>query len=562
MRAPRGAVPETVDPTEVSPSAPFRAFKQAGLVLLAAAWVALGLAGHDPWKADDATSFGIAWEMAQHGDFMVPHLGGEVYLARPPLLPVLGALAIKAFSPPLEPYNAARLVAGAMLAFLLLFTALASREFSGRAFRWLPVLLLIGSIGLWERAHVVSSELGVAVGVALALYGFALALRRPIVGGVVLGVAIGIAFLSRGLLGPTWIVATALIVIALGEQWRSRAYAATLVAALLVATAMIAPWIAGLALWNPDALAQWWSGETLTQYFALGTDKSDLSYFVRNLLWFAFPALPLVVWTVWTRRRGFNGGLRTPNVIVPGVMALVMFVNLLVMAEPKQIYAIPLLVPLVLIAALEVDTLQRGLSAALDWFGILTFGLLAIVVWGIWIDARLHGMSPGIAALFRDTEVGYQPSFFLGFVLAAVAMTALWIVLVRPARRSNRRTVLNWAAGVTLAWCLYSTIWLGYLDSRRTYRHVVEDSAVAMPTTGCIASRNLGDPQRALWYYFAGVATLREETHPDQDCPAMLVQYGRIQGALPELPGWFIVWDGHRRGDDTERYVLYRRTKS
>ena len=56
MRAPRPYIPEAVDPEAVSPSAPLRAVKQFGLVLLCAAWVALGIAGHDPWKTEDATS--------------------------------------------------------------------------------------------------------------------------------------------------------------------------------------------------------------------------------------------------------------------------------------------------------------------------------------------------------------------------------------------------------------------------------------------------------------------------------------------------------------------------
>jgi 4-amino-4-deoxy-L-arabinose transferase-like glycosyltransferase len=142
-----------------------------------------------------------------------------------------------------------------------------------------------------------------------------------------------------------------------------------------------------------------------------------------------------------------------------------------------------------------------------------------------------------------------------------VCLTVLWVVLVRPARRSNRRTLLNWAAGITLVWCLYSTIWLPYLDSRRSYRHVVESSALDLPDQGCVASRNLGESQRVFWFYFDGLVTVREEVDPDNDCPALLVQYGRQEGAPPAIPGWFVAWDGHRRGDDTERYVLYRRDR-
>ena len=33
-----------------------------------------------------------------------------------------------------------------------------------------------------------------------------------------------------------------------------------------------------------------------------------------------------------------------------------------------------IILPLSVLGALEVDTLKRGYSGALDWFGILTFG--------------------------------------------------------------------------------------------------------------------------------------------------------------------------------------------
>jgi 4-amino-4-deoxy-L-arabinose transferase-like glycosyltransferase len=562
MRAPRPYTSEPVDPTEVSPSGRWRAVKQAGLVLLAAAWVALGLVGHDPWKVEDARTFGLAWDVSQRGDFVVPRLAGEDYLVQPPLLPDVGALAIRALSPPLEPFDAARIVVGIVLAAILLFCALASRELSGRAFRWMPVLILVGSVGLWDRAHVLSPELGLTAGIAAALYGIALALRRPVLGGVIVGLGIAASFASRGLLGPAWLLVTLALLPAAGAVWRTRAYAVSAAIAVVLGAALCAWWPVALAMRDPALLQAWLAGETLAHYVTLpGMDGSAPTFFPRNLLWFAFPALPLVAWMLWTRGRGFNGGLRDPGVQVPGVLALVMLASLVLYPDPRVVYALPLLAPLAMLAALEIDSLTRGFSAALDWFGILTFGLIAIVVWGIWIDARLYGMSPVVAGLFRDTEIGYQPSFHLGAVLAAVFLTVLWVMLVRPARRSNRRTLLNWAAGVTLVWCLYSTIWLPYLDSRRTYRHVVEESALHLPEHGCVASRSLGESQRALWYYFTRLITVREEIVAQHDCDALLVQYGRQDGAPPDIPGWFVSWDGRRRGDDTERYVIYRRTR-
>jgi 4-amino-4-deoxy-L-arabinose transferase-like glycosyltransferase len=549
-----------MDPTEVSPSGRYRAWKTAGLALLAAAWVALGLFDHDPWKFEDATSFGLAWEAAQHGDRVVPRLAGEPNLSRPPLLPLLGAVAINAAAPPLEPYNAARLVAGLLLALVLVFASLASREFSGRAFRWLPVLILIGTLGFWERAHLVSGELGVTAGVAIALYGFALALRRPVGGGVWLGLGGAFAFGSLGLQAPVWLGVTALLLPLVGAAWRTRAYAATVAIAVAVALGSTLPWLYALHARGPALFELWWSSQNLADHLGFLSAEADANplYQLRNLPWFAWPALPLVAWTLWIRARGFNGGLREPGIEVPAVMSLVILANLLLAPEPRIISALPLLVPLTLVAALEIDTLPRGFSAFLDWFGILTFGLLALIVWVLWIDARVNGMSSRVAVLLKDAQIGFQPKFHLGSMLVAVTLTALWIVLVRPARRSNRRAVLNWAVGMTLLWGLYSTIWLPYLDSRRSYREMIESASIHLLSPGCIASRNLGEPHRALFNYFAGLDTVREEIRPNHDCPLLLVQYGRVAGA-PAHPGWRVLWDGRRRGDPSELFVLYRR---
>jgi 4-amino-4-deoxy-L-arabinose transferase-like glycosyltransferase len=561
MRPPRPYTPEPVDPEAVSPSGPLRAFKQFGLVLLCAAWVCLGLVGHDPWKTEDAISIGVASEMAQRNDIVVPTLAGEPYVARPPLVYLAGALTVRAFSPPLSRHNAARLVAGIALVIILLMTAQASRELNGRAMRWLPVLLLIGSVGFWDRAHALSPELGVAAGVAVALYGWALALRRPLAGGIVLGIGIALAFLGRGLLGPAWLVATALLLPLCGATWRNRAYAVTLAMALAVALPLALSWPLALHARDPALFSQWWHSESLATYVAFVGDMQEFAplYYVKNLLWFAWPSLPLILWMFWTRGRGFNGGLADPGIQIPGVLSVVILVSLALLPDPKLPFAIPLLVPFALLACLEVDSLKRGFSGALDWFGILTFGLLACLFWGLWIDSYVHGMSPRVAQLFRDSESGFQPSFHLGTILAAISLTLLWVMLVRPARRSNRRAILNWAAGVTLIWGLAMTIWLPYLDSRRSYRMMVESAVAHLPRQGCIASRDLSEPQRALFYYFSGLTTVREEVQPQHHCSALLVQYSRPAGALNPPAGWTPVWDGQRRGDNTERYILYVR---
>jgi 4-amino-4-deoxy-L-arabinose transferase-like glycosyltransferase len=345
----------------------------------------------------------------------------------------------------------------------------------------------------------------------------------------------------------------------IGPAWRTRAYAATAGVMVAVALPLCAAWPLALRARDPALFEAWRASETLFEYFApLGpSDDFNPWYVIRNLLWFAWPALPLVGWTLWIRGRNFNGGLAQPGIQVPAVLALVMFASLSVGANPVLSEMLPLLIPLALLASLEVDTLKRGFSGALDWFGILTFGLLAIVFWGLWIDAYMHGMSLRVARVLKDTEIGYQPSFKLWAMCTALFLTLLWIALVRPARKSNRRALLNWAAGVVLLWGLYSTIWLPYLDSRRSYRIVATSLQTQLPGGGCVAGRNLGDPQRALFEYFSGIVTVPEASATGALCNALLVQYSRQ--AVEPIPGWTLKWEGGRRGDDTERFALYLR---
>ena len=104
MRAPRPYVPEPVDPDGGQPLGALSRYKTAGLdPLLAGAWVLLGLVGHGLWKFDDATSLGLAQEMVQRGDVVVPISPASRICCGRRCCPRARRCAIVALSPPLEP---------------------------------------------------------------------------------------------------------------------------------------------------------------------------------------------------------------------------------------------------------------------------------------------------------------------------------------------------------------------------------------------------------------------------------------------------------------------------
>jgi hypothetical protein len=83
--------------------------------------------------------------------------------------------------------------------------------------------------------------------------------------------------------------------------------------------------------------------------------------------------------------------------------------------------------------------------------------------------------------------------------------------------------------------------------------------ATHLPTGTCVASHNLGEPQRALLEYFLDVVTIRDDSQEADHCDALLVQAARDESDEAPDASWQKIWEGHRRGDDTERLVLFRR---
>src|SRR5688500_10924896 len=52
-------------------------------ILICMTWILPGLIGHEPWKGDEAATFGIIYQMLKSGQWLIPTLAGEPFLERP-----------------------------------------------------------------------------------------------------------------------------------------------------------------------------------------------------------------------------------------------------------------------------------------------------------------------------------------------------------------------------------------------------------------------------------------------------------------------------------------------
>ena len=236
----------------------------------------------------------------------------------------------------------------------------------------------------------------------------------------------------------------------------------------------------------------------------------------------------------------------------------VMLVTLSLVPNIEDVFALPMLLPLALLATAALPSLRRGAANALDWFGIMTFGLLAIVLWWGWAGLLLDNNAK-ITHWLKDYQPGFQPVFQSIPFWVAVGATLMWIVLVWRVGRSVRRSVINWAGGVTLAWVLAMTLWLPWLESGKSYRGMVADIKHKLPAKyNCIAGDHLGDSQRAMLEYFGDITTSRKARSA---CSLLLVQGEIAARPVEQEIGWDKVWEGARTGEKRERFRLYQRVK-
>ena len=428
---------------------------------------------------------------------------------------------------------------------------------NGAAMR-VAVLLFLGCLGLLIRAHEMTSDLAGLAGFAISLYGLSLALRRPVLGGVAAGIGMGVAFLGDGFLPLAMLALLVAVLPAVAPAWRSRAYGLTAVAAFACAAPLVAAYPMMLGAKAPIWLQFWINAQSLARWSdpLSRASLADLVYFAKIVPWYAWPAWPLAAWSVWRSRRM----LATRKAIQLPLAAFAVFLVVLsLFGEAREVNAMPMLLPLALLGVAELDSVPRGGASALDWFGVTTFFLLAALIWIGWI-AVMTGRPEGVLGWIRNEVPGFTYQFsFLAFALASL-LTLIWLVVAARSLRSTRRALVNWTAGITMVWMLVMTLGVPLVDQARSYRAVSSKLVTALPANfRCIASKNLGDAQRALLDYFIGLRAIRIEAPAARRCNALLVQ--AVTEREPPAPeGWRERWRGSRPGDRHEVFILYERS--
>jgi 4-amino-4-deoxy-L-arabinose transferase-like glycosyltransferase len=283
---------------------------------------------------------------------------------------------------------------------------------------------------------------------------------------------------------------------------------------------------------------------------------SDIQTASRLLLWFAWPAWPLTLWTLWRWRRQYS----SLHVALPLLFAGVAVVSMLLTRSSDRalLLGLPAMATL---AAFALPTLERRLSALIDWFTLFFFSVLGMLIWGIWISTQTGLSSKGML-LVGKLVPGYEPSFVWLPFLAAILGTLAWLYLV--IWRVGRHRTAMWkslvlpAGGTALCWLLLMTLWLPMLDFARSYAPLVQRVSETIGKQTCVKVYGLNPGQATAFAYHGSMQLqLLQSTAP---CPWLIVDADAEQSLSSiNMSAWRFVTKMRRPSDDNEDVLLYRR---
>jgi 4-amino-4-deoxy-L-arabinose transferase-like glycosyltransferase len=545
-------------------------------LLLVAVWLLPGLIGRDPWKADEAYTFGLVKHMIESGDTVVPTLGGEPFMQKPPIFFILAAASAKML-PFLDLRTSAH---GANIVFMtltLLFLGLAGREALGREKAWYVPLIFMGTVGQFHIFHMLITDVSLVCGFAITLYGLLLSLRKPWLAGVVIGTGIGVTFMSKGLIGPGLIgVTMALLPLCFGS-WRSKPYFHS----WLTTSVSVLPW---LLIWpivlyrrSPQLFGEWFLENNLGRFLGhnlvnqigqwlnvpfieakntIGMPDERYNAFV-DLPWFVWPAFPLACWFLWKQRRV---ALAKPGIQLGLLHLLVMLIIISISRNGRSLYALPELVPAALLGAYGIEFLGTRFAKGLQRFVGVAFSVIFAMGWLGWM-VQFFGPPAFMWSNVIAKYPNYVPVFEWLPFLVALGFTVGWFAwLIRGKGDSKERLVTDWTLGLSGIYLFVMTLWLPMVENGMSYRHLTSIRKALPENHPIVGSKNLGEPQRAMFDFYADLTTQRIEVNPDaQNAKYFLTEREVFTKKKPEPPGgpWDLIWEDIH--GQKEVYRLYQK---
>ncbi|MGH8172849.1 MAG: ArnT family glycosyltransferase [Rhodanobacteraceae bacterium] len=366
-----------------------------------------------PLPIDETRYLAVAWEMRQTGEFLVPHLNGDLYSQKPPLL--FWLLNAGWLVTGVHAWTARAMTLLCSLASLLLLERLTRRMTDSAVTARYSVVLMLGMLYFAAFANAIMFDVLLATCALIAMHGILDLVEDRTRRGILLtGIGIGLGILAKG---PVLLLDIGFAAV-LAPWWNrglprglARYYGA-LGAALLLGIAIALLWVIPAALHGgPEYARAILLHQTVDriQGVKTGTHAQPIWWYVVALPLMVMP-WPLVLRARWTALKATFAERGVRLAIAWAVPTVIVFS---LIGGKQAHYLLPLLPGIALALAIA---LARG---AFDVrVGLLAFVLIAIGIALAWL--------PHLAATRGDLSFIDDTSPWWGAGFAAMGVALLF----------------------------------------------------------------------------------------------------------------------------------------
>jgi len=337
----------------------------------------------------------------------------------------------------------------------------------------------------------------------------------------------GVGFLSKGILILGIFGLTAVCLPVIFRSWRHVRYQKFLLLSFVYAAPWLFLWPLALYLRSYDLFMDWFWVNNIGRYLgfaveSLGAPHTE-GFWRTTLPWFCFPAFPYALWTIWRlRSEAWRKEVTQVCMLIAGWMLFLLWRA----ASARDNYALPLLMPLAVLAAPSVRAVPELLDRFADCFARVFFSVLISGIWYVWSSMCLSQDVPNWPFLLRVLPENFSLQFSLFDVIVATLATIGFVLVCWYSTNKQGRALYSWAAGLFATWVLLCQLFLPWIDYAKTYRGVFSDLETALPRQyDCVASEGLGESERAMLRYFLQITTARAETEPQKHCQGFIGEW-------------------------------------
>lgn len=525
------------------------------LFLTALLWVCGSCFFHDPWEPYEPFVVAIVKSILSSNSWLIPYINPSFpYLDLQPFYFWIFAVIIKVLHLS-DISHAVRIINGLIVLTLIYVMSRVGRNLLAYKNGRTTTMILISTVGFINCAYQISPKIVVMLG--FVLYLFALQRMKYKPGLSIATMALALVFISINFTAQNLYIAVFVLLILpiINSHWRCKEY--------LMLT------FGGVSIFLLFFISYAWQLRNVDQVFFnvwaiqymhfVNLNQDILARYLQILVmlsWYLIPCGLLVIWSLYKRKKEiFLDPILTVSLILIFLMISISGISKGFLENAL----FPIVIPMVLIASVEVDSIKIHFVSLLNWFSITVFGFAGLVAAALYFSLDFH-KPVELYNLAKRFAPNYEFRFYIWQLLLAALITLIWLFMVTRKHIRGREAISNWASGTTFVLVMFMSLCIPWFNSVLSFKSLVQSSVPYINKSEeiCIASFGENKIQNAIWYYYTGLVLQPENDIDVTSCQQAIVTAPNKEIVNIEYDKWRVVWSGKRSVDKREYFLIER----